>query len=133
MCWTKVLTPGFYARKDMKTPVVIAATCRLIGVGSTMCWCRSGHCSPGADDRRIGVAERNHPYAFLHARGHFRIEPWLWSRIVRKLVAAAAMAAVLWMVREQLDPSSPPRPESASSVSRRSSPRRNRLFRPSPG
>jgi putative peptidoglycan lipid II flippase len=30
---TKVLAPGFYARKDMKTPVIIAAACLLIGVG----------------------------------------------------------------------------------------------------
>ena len=27
----KVLTPGFYARKDMKTPVVIAAATEVMG------------------------------------------------------------------------------------------------------
>jgi putative peptidoglycan lipid II flippase len=42
-------------------------------------------------------------YILLRARGHFRIEPWLWGRIARQLLAAAAMAAALWLVREQLD------------------------------
>jgi putative peptidoglycan lipid II flippase len=31
------------------------------------------------------------------------IEPWLWGRIARQLLAAAAMAAALWLVREQLE------------------------------
>ncbi|HWH22784.1 MAG TPA: polysaccharide biosynthesis C-terminal domain-containing protein, partial [Allosphingosinicella sp.] len=42
-------------------------------------------------------------YIVLRSRGHFRIEGWLWSRIIRQIVAAAAMAAALYLVREQLD------------------------------
>jgi putative peptidoglycan lipid II flippase len=35
----------------------------------------------------------------LARRGHFRIEPWLWSRILRQLAAGGAMVAALWGVR----------------------------------
>ena len=42
-------------------------------------------------------------YVLLHARGHFRFEPWLWSRLARQLIAALAMAAALYLVREQLE------------------------------
>ena len=42
-------------------------------------------------------------YVLLRARGHFRIEPWLWGRLARQLIAALAMAAALYLVREQLE------------------------------
>jgi putative peptidoglycan lipid II flippase len=41
-------------------------------------------------------------YVILHRRGHFRIEGWLASRIVKQLLAGAAMAGVLWLVKGQL-------------------------------
>ena len=101
---TKVLTPGFYARKDMKTPVIIAAACLLIGVGLNYVLVpRLGIAALALTTAGSAWLNAITLYVFLHARGHFRIEPWLWSRIVRQLVAAAAMAAVLWLVREQLD------------------------------
>ena len=40
-------------------------------------------------------------YVILSKRGHFRIEGWLWSRIIRQLLAAAAMAVVLFILRDQ--------------------------------
>ena len=42
-------------------------------------------------------------YVILWKRGHFRIEGWLWSRIIRQILAALAMAGALYLVREQLD------------------------------
>ena len=42
-------------------------------------------------------------YVILHQRGHFEIEGWLWSRIIRQILAALAMAGALYLVREQLD------------------------------
>ncbi|HEY0164453.1 MAG TPA: murein biosynthesis integral membrane protein MurJ, partial [Sphingomicrobium sp.] len=36
-------------------------------------------------------------------RGHFHFEGWLVSRLLRQLVAAAAMAAALFAVRTLLD------------------------------
>jgi putative peptidoglycan lipid II flippase len=41
-------------------------------------------------------------YVILHRRGHFRLEGWLWSRLFRQVLAALAMAAALYLVREQL-------------------------------
>jgi putative peptidoglycan lipid II flippase len=38
-------------------------------------------------------------YVILHARGHFRIEGWLWGRILKQLFAAAVMAAVLYFMQ----------------------------------
>ena len=35
-------------------------------------------------------------YVILHRRGHFRIEGWLASRIIRQLIAGALMVAALY-------------------------------------
>jgi putative peptidoglycan lipid II flippase len=100
----KVLTPGFYARKDMKTPVYIALAMLFVGIVLNF-----------ALIPVIGIAALAFTtalsawlnavtlYFLLYARGHFRIEGWLWSRIVRQLLAAAVMAVALYLVREQLD------------------------------
>jgi putative peptidoglycan lipid II flippase len=101
---TKVLTPGFYARKDMKTPVVIAAICLLIGVGLNFLLVPTmGIAALALTTAGSAWLNAIALYVFLHARGHFRIELKLWGRIARQLIAAAAMAAALWFVREQLD------------------------------
>jgi putative peptidoglycan lipid II flippase len=42
-------------------------------------------------------------YAILHARGHFRIQAWLWGRILKQLIAAAAMAAVIYFMQGMLE------------------------------
>jgi putative peptidoglycan lipid II flippase len=41
-------------------------------------------------------------YVVLHRRGHFRVEKWLLSRLVRQLIAAAAMFAALIAIRTVL-------------------------------
>jgi putative peptidoglycan lipid II flippase len=100
----KVLAPGFYARKDMKTPIVIAAAMLLVGIVLNFVLIPY-----------IGIAALAFTTAFsawlnalalyiiLARRGHFRIEGWLWSRVVRQLLAALVMAAALYIVREGLD------------------------------
>jgi putative peptidoglycan lipid II flippase len=42
-------------------------------------------------------------YVILARRGHFHFEGWLASRLVRQVIAAAAMAAALYAVRELLE------------------------------
>jgi putative peptidoglycan lipid II flippase len=99
----KVLTPGFYARKDVKTPVTIAVAIlagsvvanfalipvmgiySLATVTSTGAW--------------INMALL---FAILAVRGHFRPPGWLVGRMARQLVAAAAMAAVLYFLQQPL-------------------------------
>lgn len=98
----KVLTPGFYARKDMKTPVYIALAMLFLGIVLNF-----------ALIPVIGIAALAFTtalsawlnaialYVILRRRGHFRIEGWLWSRMVRQLLAAAVMAVALYLVRQQ--------------------------------
>jgi putative peptidoglycan lipid II flippase len=96
----KVLTPGFYARKDTKTPVktaVIVLVANIVlnfalippfgifGLAAAISICSWLNCLM--------------LYVLLSKRGHFRIEGWLWLRLLRQLVAGLAMAAVLVYLR----------------------------------
>jgi putative peptidoglycan lipid II flippase len=93
----KVLTPGFYARQDTATPVKIAcivlvATVVLnfalippfgiAGLASAIAICSWLNCLM--------------LYTVLHRRGHFRIEGWLASRVIRQLAAGALMVVALY-------------------------------------
>jgi putative peptidoglycan lipid II flippase len=99
----KVITPGFYARQDTATPVKTAAIVLIAnvvlnfalippfgiyGLAAAIAICSWLNCLM--------------LYVILRRRGHFRIEPWLWSRIVRQLLAGGLMVAALWGVRELL-------------------------------
>lgn len=92
----KVITPGFYARQDTATPVktaVIVLVANIVlnfalipafgiyGLAAAIALCSWLNCAM--------------LYIVLRARGHFRIEPWLWGRIARQLVAGALMVAAL--------------------------------------
>jgi putative peptidoglycan lipid II flippase len=100
----KVLTPGFYARKDVKTPVYIAFAMLFVGVALNFALIPViGIAALALTTAGTAWLNAIALYAILHGRGHFRIEGRLWSRIARQLLAAAAMAAALWLVREQLD------------------------------
>ena len=96
----KVLTPGFYARQDTATPVKIAcfvliATVVLnfilippFGIAGLAC--------------AIAITSWLNCiilYVILHRRGHFRIEGWLASRVIRQLIAGALMVAALYGIR----------------------------------
>jgi putative peptidoglycan lipid II flippase len=96
----KVLTPGFYARQDTATPVKVAVLVLIAtvvlnfllippfgiaGLASAIAFCSWLNCTI--------------LYVILHRRGHFRIEGWLASRIVRQLIAAGAMVAALIAIR----------------------------------
>ena len=96
----KVLTPGFYARKDVKTPVKIAIGVLIASVAANFAlipvigiYSLAAVTSAGA---WINMALL---FAILAARGHFSLPRWLWGRLARQLLAAAAMAAVLYVLR----------------------------------
>jgi putative peptidoglycan lipid II flippase len=101
----KVLTPGFYSRQDTATPVKIAGIVltanialnfllippfKIAGLAAAIAICSWLNCLM--------------LYVILHRRGHFRIEAWLASRIVRQLIAGAAMAAVLYAIKMAIEP-----------------------------
>ena len=96
----KVLIPGFFARKDTRTPVYTAAASLAINVtlnlilipvygivglalaGAAAAWCNCAML-----------------YTVLHRREHFRVEPALLGRIARVAVSAGLMAAaLLWLL-----------------------------------
>jgi putative peptidoglycan lipid II flippase len=96
----KVITPGFYARQDTATPVKTAGVVlianiilnfalippfKIYGLAMAIAACSWLNC--------IML------YVILRRRGHFRIEPWLWSRIARQLLAGLVMVAVLMGMR----------------------------------
>ncbi|CAA9523327.1 MAG: Proposed peptidoglycan lipid II flippase MurJ [uncultured Sphingosinicella sp.] len=100
----KVLAPGFYARKDMKTPIIIAAAMLVVGVGLNFVLIPVMGIAALAFTTALSAwLNALMLYVILARRGHFQIEGWLWSRIIRQILAAAAMAGALYLVREQLD------------------------------
>ncbi len=96
----KVLTPAFYARKDVKTPVRIAmgvlaggilANFLLIPVMGIYALATVTSASAWIN---FGLL-----FIILHARGQFRMPAWLVSRVVKQLIAALAMGAALFAVK----------------------------------
>jgi putative peptidoglycan lipid II flippase len=99
----KVLTPGFYARKDMKTPVAIAFAMLIVGVGMNFALIPTlGIAALALSTAATAWLNALTLYVILHKRRHFRIDAVLWGRLIRQLLAAIAMAAALYFVREQL-------------------------------
>jgi putative peptidoglycan lipid II flippase len=99
----KVLTPGFYARKDMKTPVLIALVALTIGVAANFLLVPAIGITALATTTALSAwLNALILYAVLARRGHFHFEPWLAARLLRQVVAALAMAAALYAVRELL-------------------------------
>jgi putative peptidoglycan lipid II flippase len=99
----KVLTPAFYARKDVKTPVLIAVAILVLSVPANFLliphmgiYSLATVTSTGAWINFLALL------AILYARRQFRMPGWLVGRVARQLVAALAMAAVLYVLRESL-------------------------------
>ncbi len=100
----KVLTPGFYARRDVRTPVVVAVGTLLAGVALNFVLVpRLGIVALPLSTALAAWTNCLILAALLRARGHFRLPSWLTSRLLRQLLAGAAMGAALWAVREALE------------------------------
>lgn len=100
----KVLTPGFYARQDTATPVKTAAFVLIANVALNFILIPPFGIAGLA--AAIAIASWLNClilYVILHRRGHFRIEGWLASRIIRQIIAAALMGAALYGVRVLLE------------------------------
>jgi putative peptidoglycan lipid II flippase len=99
----KVLTPGFYARRDTATPVKVAIGVLIANVILNFALIPpfgiAGLAAAVAISSWLNCAVL---YVLLHRRGHFRVEKWLASRIIRQLIAAAAMFAALIAIRTGL-------------------------------
>ena len=103
----KVLTPGFYARADTRTPnriALIEMACNLALNLVFVFGTRMGYVGlaiSGATCAWINVALL---YRTLHRRGHFAIDAQLRRRAIRLLAATLAMAAMLAVLAPMLDP-----------------------------
>jgi putative peptidoglycan lipid II flippase len=99
----KVLTPGFYARRDTATPVKVAVAVLVANVILNFALIPpfgiGGLAAAVALSSWLNCAIL---YVLLHRRGHFRVEGWLASRLARQLVAAAVMVVVLIGIRTAL-------------------------------
>ncbi|MFC7536951.1 murein biosynthesis integral membrane protein MurJ [Sphingomonas sp. GCM10030256] len=96
----KVLTPAFYARKDVKTPVYIAMSILALSIPANFLLIpRIGIYSLATVTSTGAWINFLLLFGILYARGHFRMPTWLVSRVARQIVAALAMAAALWGIR----------------------------------
>jgi putative peptidoglycan lipid II flippase len=95
----KVLTPGFFARKDTKTPVYTAGISLLINIALNLTLIPimgvAGLALAGAIAAWANCAML---YAILHRRGHFHIEPDLLFRIGRIILSALAMGVTIYFL-----------------------------------
>lgn len=99
----KVLTPAFYARKDVKTPVFIAMGILLASILANFILIpRLGIYSLATVTSAGAWLNFLTLLTILYARGHFRLPRWLISRVARQLLAALAMAAALFVLRSLL-------------------------------
>ncbi|MGZ8311564.1 MAG: murein biosynthesis integral membrane protein MurJ, partial [Allosphingosinicella sp.] len=99
----KVLTPGFYARKDVRTPVVIAMSILAASIVANFLlipW--MGIYSLATVTSAAAWLNFLLLFVILAARGHFRMPGWLVSRVARQLVAAVAMGAALFFLQRAL-------------------------------
>lgn len=100
----KVLTPGFYARKDMKTPLYVMSAMLLLGIVLNFALIPYfGIAALAFTTALSSWLNALLLYAILHRRNHFRLEGWLLGRLIRQLVACLAMAAALWGVKGLFD------------------------------
>ena len=99
----KILSPGFYARRDVKTPVKIAVGTLIASVLLNFVLVpRLGIVALPLSTAIGAWANALLLAVLLHSRGHFRVPGWLASRLVRQILAGAAMGAALWIVQAAL-------------------------------
>jgi putative peptidoglycan lipid II flippase len=96
----KVLTPNFYARKDVKTPVRIAMGVLAAGIVANFILIpHIGIYSLAAVTSASAWVNFGLLFLILHARGQFRMPAWLVARVSKQLLAAVAMGASLYAIK----------------------------------
>lgn len=95
----KVLTPGFFARRDTRTPVYTATAALTINIALNLALIPSMGVAGLALAGSIAAwANCAMLYFVLQRRGFFVIEPDLLGRIGRIAVSAAAMGLAIWQL-----------------------------------
>lgn len=93
----KVLTPGYYARKDVKTPVVVGMSALVLGVLSNFVLVPILGLAALPLSTAIGAwLNALALYVILQRRGHYRLHGATALRVARQLIAALAMGGALY-------------------------------------
>ena len=96
----KVLTPNFYARKDVRTPVRIAMGVLAAGIVANFILIPyMGIYSLATVTSASAWVNFGLLFVILHSRGQFRMPAWLVARVSKQLLAAVAMGASLYAVK----------------------------------
>jgi putative peptidoglycan lipid II flippase len=94
----KMLTPGFYARQDTKTPVRFAMISMGVNlIGNLMLIVPLQHMGPPLATAIASTVNVWMLYRTLVKRGHFVADARLKRRVWRLALAALAMGGVLWL------------------------------------
>lgn len=101
----KILTPGFYARQDTKTPVRVAVFSMLFNlVGNlTLIW-PFGHVGVAISTAIAAWVNVLLLYWLLHKRGQLRMDARFKGKALRIIAASAAMGIALLGLNRLLDP-----------------------------
>jgi putative peptidoglycan lipid II flippase len=102
----KVLTPGFYARADIRTPVRIAMAAMLCNLAlniATVFLTGLAHVGLALSTAFASWVNVAALYVTLRRRGHFRVDAQLRRRTVRLLAATALMTAALLAIDPWID------------------------------
>ncbi|MDR7100988.1 murein biosynthesis integral membrane protein MurJ [Croceicoccus sp. BE223] len=95
----KVFQPAFFSREDTRTPVWVAAGVLLINIAINFYVVpRYGIVGLAAATAFTATLNVLTLYVILQMRGWFHFTAKLGGRIVRQVLATAAMGAVLWLV-----------------------------------
>ena len=93
----KILNPGFFAREDTRTPVWTALISLIFNVTVNIIVVqRFGIVGLAAATAASASLNCLMLYVMLHRRGWFHFTLPLFGKIVRQLIATAAMSAALW-------------------------------------
>lgn len=95
----KVLTPGFFARRDTRTPVLTALIALATNIALNLLLIpQMGVAGLALASALSAWANCAMLYVVLHRRGHFYFEADLLGRIARIIGSAAAMGAVIYFL-----------------------------------
>jgi putative peptidoglycan lipid II flippase len=101
----KVLTPGYYARSDTRTPVRYATLSMAVNLGLNLAFIVPlKHVGPPLATAIASTVNVVLLYRTLAKRGHFVPDAQLRRRAPRLLVAAAMMGAAMWFLNAQFQP-----------------------------
>ena len=103
----KVLTPGFYARQDTRTPVrlaVVSMLFNLVGNLLSVLYLDAGVVGIAVSTAVAAWVNAILLYATLHRRNHLRFDTRFKGKAIRIVMAGALMGVALWFLNPMLDP-----------------------------